>query len=72
MKKSMTKTDMNKVNGGTPHYNDWGGKLTSLRRSNRRQVSVHTGLEVLPRHRESIYVDELHLGFDISRQSGVL
>ena len=41
MKKSMTKTDMNKVNGGTPHYHDWGGKLTSLRRSNRRPVSVH-------------------------------
>ena len=68
MKKSMTKTDMNKVNGGTPHYKDWGGKLTSLRRSNRRPVSVHTGLEVF----RPIYVDELHLGFDISRQSGVL
>ncbi len=29
-KKSMTKADMSKVNGGTPHYTDWSGKKISL------------------------------------------
>jgi len=29
-KKSMTKADMSKVNGGTPHYTDWSGKKVSL------------------------------------------
>ena len=38
MKKSMTKTDMNGVNGGTPHYTDWGERKTSLRGSFRNST----------------------------------
>tara|TARA_B100000809_G_scaffold218999_1_gene225908 strand:- start:274 stop:495 length:222 start_codon:yes stop_codon:yes gene_type:complete len=40
MTKSMTKTDMSKVNGGTPHYTGWGGKKTSLRGSFRNSNST--------------------------------
>ena len=40
MTKSMTKTDMNGVNGGAPHYTDWSGRKISLQGSFRNSNST--------------------------------